>query len=83
MEAVLDTALEVSELVVERGGRTVLDGLSFSVERGSVTGLLGPSGSGKSTLMRCIVGIQVVRSGSVVILVNLRASSGFVAKSVT
>jgi ABC-2 type transport system ATP-binding protein len=87
LEAVLDTAIEVSELVVERGGRTVLDGLSFSVERGSVTGLLGPSGSGKSTLMRCIVGIQVVRSGSVVVFgepagsVRLRREIGYMTQS--
>jgi ABC-2 type transport system ATP-binding protein len=33
-----------------------------------VTGLLGPSGSGKTTLMRAIVGVQVVRSGSVKVL---------------
>ena len=73
--------------MVERGGRTVLDGLSFSVERGSVTGLLGPSGSGKSTLMRCIVGIQVVRSGSVVVFgepagsVRLRREIGYMTQS--
>jgi len=53
---------------VRRGGRPVLHGLSFSVARGSVTGLLGPSGCGKSTLMRSIVGVQVVESGRVEVL---------------
>lgn len=61
-------AVEVSGLVVERGGRTVLDGLDLTVPRGEVTGLLGPSGCGKSTLIRSIAGVQVVRSGSVRVL---------------
>lgn len=61
-------AVEVSGLVVERGGRTVLDGLDLEIPRGRVTGLLGPSGCGKSTLIRSIAGVQVVRSGSVTVL---------------
>ena len=39
-----------------------------------MTGLLGPSGSGKSTLMRSIVGVQVIRSGSLRVL-GLQAGS--------
>jgi ABC-2 type transport system ATP-binding protein len=60
--------IEVTDLVVDRGRRTVLNGFSCTVPTGSVTGLLGPSGSGKTTLMRAIVGVQVVRSGSVKVL---------------
>jgi ABC-2 type transport system ATP-binding protein len=71
----VSNAIEVEGLTVDRGGRTVLDGLSFFVERGSVTGLLGPSGSGKSTLMRCVVGVQVVRSGRVVVLGEVAGSA--------
>jgi len=51
--------------VVDRGKRRVLPGLTCSVPRGSVTGLLGPSGSGKTTLLRCIVGVQKISAGSV------------------
>ncbi len=55
----------VSErLQVVRGRRKALDDLSATIRAGAVTGLLGPSGSGKSTLMRAIVGVQVIRSGS-------------------
>lgn len=61
-------AIDVKELLVVRGGKTVLDGLSCSVASGSVTGLLGPSGSGKSTLIRAIVGVQRVAGGSVRVL---------------
>jgi len=63
----------VSEgLQVVRGGRKALDDLSATVTSGAVTGLLGPSGSGKSTLMRAIVGVQVIRSGSLKVF-GLRA----------
>ncbi|GAA4587332.1 ABC-2 type transport system ATP-binding protein [Actinoplanes octamycinicus] len=64
----MDTAIEVSGLVVTRGKRTVLDHFSCTVPRGSVTGLLGPSGSGKTTLMRAVVGVQVVAGGTVTVL---------------
>ena len=61
-------AVEVHDLVVERGRRTVLHGVGCAVPAGSVTGLLGPSGSGKTTLIRAIVGVQVVKSGTVTVL---------------
>jgi ABC-2 type transport system ATP-binding protein len=64
----MDAAVTVADLVVDRGRRRVLHGLSFSIPPGQVTGLLGPSGSGKTTLMRAIVGVQVVRSGEVTVL---------------
>ena len=58
-------AVEVSDLVVVRGTRRALDGVTFTVGQGSVTGLLGPSGCGKSTLMRSLVGVQRLTSGTV------------------
>jgi ABC-2 type transport system ATP-binding protein len=64
----METAIEVRDLVVDRGKRRVLDRFSCAVPRGSVTGLLGPSGSGKTTLMRAIVGVQKIRSGTVTVL---------------
>ncbi|WP_332642310.1 ABC transporter ATP-binding protein [Aeromicrobium sp.] len=64
----LNNAIEVADLKVIRGGKTVLPGLDLSVPTGSVTGLLGPSGSGKTTLIRCIAGIQIVAAGTVTVL---------------
>lgn len=64
----MEHAIEIRDLLVERGGRTVLPGVSCQVGAGRITGLLGPSGGGKTTLMRCIVGVQRVRSGSVTVL---------------
>jgi ABC-2 type transport system ATP-binding protein len=50
-------------------GRTVaVDGLSFDVEPGRVTGFLGPNGAGKSTTMRMILGLDRPTSGSVTVL---------------
>ena len=46
----------------------MLHGISLSVPKGLVTGLLGPSGCGKTTLMRAIVGVQIVASGTVHVL---------------
>src|SRR3954468_2263512 len=83
----MTSAIEVTDLVVERGRRRVLHGLSCAVPSGSVTGLLGPSGSGKTTLIRAIVGVQVVASGSVTVLgrpagsAELRRSVGYVTQA--
>jgi ABC-2 type transport system ATP-binding protein len=80
-------AIEVQDLVIDRGGRRVLHGISTSIEEGTVTGLLGPSGSGKSTLLRAVVGVQVVASGTVTVLgapagsAGLRATVGYVTQA--
>jgi ABC-2 type transport system ATP-binding protein len=55
-------------LRVLRGSREVLPGISLTVPRGQVVGLLGPSGGGKTTLLRAIVGVQVTAGGTVTVL---------------
>jgi ABC-2 type transport system ATP-binding protein len=60
--------IRIAQLHVDRGGRPVLPGVSLEVAAGRVTGLLGPSGSGKTTLIRAIVGVQIVRRGTVEVL---------------
>jgi branched-chain amino acid transport system ATP-binding protein len=50
--------LEVSDLRKAYAGVHALDGVSFAVEAGSITGLIGPNGSGKSTAIDCISGFQ-------------------------
>ena len=64
----MDTAIDVADLVVERGRKPVLPGVTVRIRRGAITGLLGPSGSGKTTLMRAIMGVQIIRSGRVTVL---------------
>lgn len=72
----METAIEVRDLVVTRGKRRVLHGISCAVPRGSVTGLLGPSGSGKTTLLRAVVGVQIVAGGTVTVLGQPAGSAG-------
>lgn len=80
-------AIEIRELHVRRGGNEVLHGVDLDVPSGSITGLLGPSGCGKTTLLRCVVGTQIVESGSVTVLgspagsVSLRHRVGYVTQS--
>jgi len=82
-----DPAITVEGLSVERGGKLVLTSIDLSIERARVTGLLGPSGSGKTTLMRCIVGVQIVRRGIVLVLAEpagsprLRRTVGYVTQA--
>jgi ABC-2 type transport system ATP-binding protein len=63
-----DTAIDIRDLHVRRGGKLILPGISLRVARGGVTGLLGPSGSGKTTLMRAVVGVQIVERGRLTVL---------------
>jgi ABC-2 type transport system ATP-binding protein len=49
------------------GTRTAVDGVSFTVEPGRVTGFLGPNGAGKSTTMRMVLGLDRPTSGSVTV----------------
>lgn len=55
----------VDSLSKTYGSTTVLDGLSFTVPDGAVTGFLGPNGSGKTTTIRCMLGLDAPTSGSV------------------
>jgi ABC-2 type transport system ATP-binding protein len=63
-----ESVLSCADLVVVRGGTTVLDGLSVEVGAGQITGLLGPSGCGKTTFLRSVIGTQRIASGTVRVL---------------
>ena len=72
----MNNAVEITGLTVVRGGERVLEGLDLTIAGAQVTGLLGPSGCGKSTLMRCLVGVQKIRSGSVRVFGEEAGSAG-------
>ena len=57
--------IEVEDLTKCYGDRTAVDGVSFQVNPGTVTGFLGPNGAGKSTTMRMIAGLDQPTAGRV------------------
>lgn len=57
--------LRVEGLEKHFGGITAVDGASFEVERGTLTGLIGPNGAGKSTTFNCITGSHTPDGGKV------------------
>jgi zinc/manganese transport system ATP-binding protein len=59
--------LEVDDVTVELGRRTVLDRVSFSVAAGSFTGLIGSNGAGKTTLLRAILGLVTTTAGRILL----------------
>jgi branched-chain amino acid transport system ATP-binding protein len=58
--------LEISEVYTAYDRADVLQGVSLTVEAGSITCLLGANGSGKTTLIRSILGLTVPRAGRIV-----------------
>ncbi|AGB37267.1 ABC transporter ATP-binding protein [Natronococcus occultus] len=60
-----DAILEVENMEKRFGGIVAVDGASFAVERGSITGLIGPNGAGKSTTFNCITGVHQPDGGRV------------------
>jgi ABC-2 type transport system ATP-binding protein len=59
--------IEASGLTKDYGDKRAVDGLTFTVEPGIVTGFLGPNGSGKSTTMRLILGLDRPTAGEVTV----------------
>ncbi|MBB1515364.1 ABC transporter ATP-binding protein [Tessaracoccus sp. MC1679] len=59
--------IEARGLTKRYGDKTAVDGVSFQVRPGTVTGFLGPNGAGKSTTMRMIVGLDRPTAGSVTV----------------
>lgn len=57
--------LQVENLYKSFGGIEAVDGASFQVEAGTITGLIGPNGAGKSTSFDCITGMYRPDAGTV------------------
>ena len=60
-------ALDVTDLSVHRGGRTVVRGVSFGADRQEVLVLKGASGSGKTTILRAIAGLDPIAEGRIAV----------------
>ena len=61
----MEKIIEISQVIHRFGEKEVLKGISLSVDRGEIIGLLGPSGAGKTTLIKIITGQLKPTSGSV------------------
>ncbi|HMC04716.1 MAG TPA: ABC transporter ATP-binding protein [Actinomycetota bacterium] len=61
-------SMQVRNLVVGYGARSVLHGVDLSLRRGEILGLLGPNGAGKSTLLRRMAGVLPSREGAVEVI---------------
>ena len=60
--------LDVSDVVVRRGGRNIIDGVDWSVNEGQRWVVLGPNGAGKTTLIRLVSGRLHPTEGTVAII---------------
>jgi ABC-2 type transport system ATP-binding protein len=63
----MEATIEVAGLRKRFGSTLALDGMSFIVQPGQVTGFVGPNGAGKSTTMRVILGLDAPDQGSALI----------------
>ena len=59
--------IELKKLKKQYGDNVILKNINLHVDRGEVVSLIGPSGSGKSTILRCIVDLESITSGEVLI----------------
>jgi ABC-2 type transport system ATP-binding protein len=63
----MSLVLEVNGLSKKIGDRTIVNNISFSVNRGEIFGLLGPNGAGKTTTIRMLVGLARSTEGTIAI----------------
>ena len=68
MEAQIGSAIAVEALVKLYKGTTAVDGISFQLAPGSITGLLGGNGAGKTTTIAMIMGLVTPTAGTVTVL---------------
>jgi ABC-2 type transport system ATP-binding protein len=63
----LESIVELKDVTKVIKGRTIIDNISFQVNKGEVFGFLGPNGAGKTTTIRMIVGLMGITSGDITI----------------
>lgn len=68
--------LKVENISAGYGRETVVEGLSFQVNRGEIVSLLGPSGCGKTTALRAIAGFEPISDGRILIRGSLASGPG-------
>lgn len=61
----MESIIETQNLIKKFGPVTAVDGLSFSIEKGKITGLLGPNGAGKTTTIQMLLNLITPTSGNI------------------
>ncbi|NCC31784.1 MAG: ABC transporter ATP-binding protein [Chloroflexia bacterium] len=65
---IVDVVIEVEDLYKQYSGVRAVDGISFTVQRGEIFGMVGPNGAGKTTTIECIEGLRSPDSGHIRVL---------------
>ena len=65
MDGARAQTIEINNLSVRLGGKSIIDDLSLSLSPGEKVALTGPSGSGKSTVLRCVLGFVQPSAGTI------------------
>lgn len=58
-------AITIKNLVVERGGKTILHDMTASLSKGNITAVIGPNGCGKSTFLKAVNCMIPIAGGSI------------------
>lgn len=72
-------AIDIEGLTIIRDGKTLLEDISFSVNKAEIVTLIGPNGAGKTTLLRAILGLMAPSSGALLRREGLKV--GYVPQS--
>ena len=59
--------IEMKNIRKDFGKQTILHNVNMSMEKGEVLSIIGPSGAGKSTLLRCLIHLETIQGGSIMV----------------
>jgi ABC-type polar amino acid transport system ATPase subunit len=67
MESPEAAMLQLRDVRLDRGARTILNGVTLDVRRRELVAIMGPSGSGKTTVLRAVAGLEAFSAGRIIV----------------